>query len=481
MTFISAEPFLGHFGLGGVGDSAKQVARFLDHLGIEGIPNAVIKEVRDGEIELEGGRVLPFAYSMIVPPFAGVDAVRDSEGLSNPMGFVPIDARFRHPDHPDVYSAGVATAIAPPEPTEVPAGVPKTGQMSETMAKVAAQNIVADLKARQPPRHAAGATCRRSACSTRATTGSSSRPTTCSRTACTPTATSRRRASWPGRRRTGPSSPSSATSWPAASAASWPSDPLGPMLLAAVLGLVIGLVVGMVGGGGAVLAVPALVYGVGLGVQEATTASLAVVASAALTGAIAQSRRGAVCWSSALWFASAAALGSVAGTAANDALGGAVLLLAFSAVMLAAARATWQRAGAPAAASTGCPRARVRLLIPAGLAVGALTGLVGVGGGFVIVPALAIGLSFGMREAMGTSMVIVAIVSVFGLGAHLAAGLTLDVPIAMAMGAAALLGALAGPRLADRVPTQALGRGFAGLVVVIAVGVAAATLAGASV
>lgn len=145
MTFLSAEPFLGHFGLGGVGDSSKRVTDFLERMGIEGIPNNVITEVRDGEMELEGGRVLPFAYSMIVPPFTGVDAVRESEGLANPMGFVPIDDRFRHPDLPEVYAAGVATAIAPPEATPVPAGVPKTGQMSETMAKVAAQNIVADI------------------------------------------------------------------------------------------------------------------------------------------------------------------------------------------------------------------------------------------------------------------------------------------------------------------------------------------------
>ena len=145
VTFLSAEPYMGHFGLGGVGDSSKRVTRFLDHLGIEGIPNNVITEVRDGEIELEGGRVLPFAYSMIVPPFTGVDAVRESDGLANAMGFVPIDDRYRHPELPDVYAAGVATAIAPPEATPVPAGVPKTGQMSEMMAKVAAQNIVADV------------------------------------------------------------------------------------------------------------------------------------------------------------------------------------------------------------------------------------------------------------------------------------------------------------------------------------------------
>ncbi len=145
VTFVTAEPFLGHFGLGGVGDSAAQVGKFFDHLGIEGIANNVITEVRDGSMTLEGGRELEFAYSMIVPPFSGVDAVRDSEGLANPVGFVPIDDRFRHPDQPDVYSAGVATAVAPPEETAVPAGVPKTGQMSETMAKVAAQNIVADV------------------------------------------------------------------------------------------------------------------------------------------------------------------------------------------------------------------------------------------------------------------------------------------------------------------------------------------------
>lgn len=146
VTFITAEPYLGHFGLGGVGDSSERVARYFDRLGIEGITNAVIKEARDGAIELDDGRTLPFAYSMIVPPFTGVDAVREAPGLANPAGFVPIDAEFRHPEHPDVLAAGVAIAIAPPEPTAVPAGVPKTGHMSEVMARVAAHNVVADIK-----------------------------------------------------------------------------------------------------------------------------------------------------------------------------------------------------------------------------------------------------------------------------------------------------------------------------------------------
>jgi sulfide:quinone oxidoreductase len=150
VTFVTAEPFLGHFGLGGVGDSSGRVEALFAKLGIEGIANNVIAEVRDGEMELDGGRVLPFAYSMIVPPFTGVDAVKETEGLSNPMGFIPIDDEFRHPEHPDVFAAGVDIAIAPPAQTPVPAGVPKTGQMSETMARIAALNIAADINDTQP-------------------------------------------------------------------------------------------------------------------------------------------------------------------------------------------------------------------------------------------------------------------------------------------------------------------------------------------
>ena len=114
VTFVSAEPDLGQFGLGGVGDSSKHVTRSFDRLGIEGLPNTVINEVRDGEIELESGRVLPFAYATIVPPFTGVDAVPDADGLANAMGLVPVDDEFRHPEQRDVYAAGVAIAIAPP-------------------------------------------------------------------------------------------------------------------------------------------------------------------------------------------------------------------------------------------------------------------------------------------------------------------------------------------------------------------------------
>lgn len=146
VTFITAEPFIGHLGLGGVANSQQRIERYLDKLGIEGIPNSSIKQVRDGELELHNGRVLPFAYSMIVPPFTGVDLIRQAPGLANAMEFIPITDEYNHPEHPEIYAAGVDIAIAPPGQTPVPAGVPKTGQMSETMAKVAAQNIASDIQ-----------------------------------------------------------------------------------------------------------------------------------------------------------------------------------------------------------------------------------------------------------------------------------------------------------------------------------------------
>lgn len=145
VKFISAEPELGHFGLGGVGNSHTLVEKFFDRLDIEGLPNTEISRVTETEFELASGRKLAHKYSMIVPPFSGVDVIASTEGLANPMGFVPVDEHYRHPEHPEVYAAGVAIAIAPPDPTPVPAGVPKTGQMTETMAKVAAHNIAAEI------------------------------------------------------------------------------------------------------------------------------------------------------------------------------------------------------------------------------------------------------------------------------------------------------------------------------------------------
>ncbi len=142
---------------------------------------------------------------------------------------------------------------------------------------------------------------------------------------------------------------------------------------------------------------------------------------------------------------------------------------------------TWRRAGSPASGVGGCPQARARVLIPAGVIVGALTGLVGVGGGFVVVPALAIGLSFGMREAIehldGHRRDRLALRIARTSGRRRPAGR----PDRRGDGRRGRHGALLGPRFADRISTRALGQGFAVLVVLVALGVAGATVAGVSV
>ena len=142
-------------GLGGVGDSKSLMESEFRQRDVRWSVNAKVAAVRDGEMDVvemdEAGQpkkthTLPFAYSMILPAFTGVDAVRQSEGLGNPRGFTPIDEYQRHPTFGNVYSIGVCVAIAPPEPTPVPTGVPKTGFMIESMVTAVAENIKADLE-----------------------------------------------------------------------------------------------------------------------------------------------------------------------------------------------------------------------------------------------------------------------------------------------------------------------------------------------
>jgi len=239
------------------------------------------------------------------------------------------------------------------------------------------------------------------------------------------------------------------------------------------LGLAIGVALGMLGGGGSVLAVPVLVYALGQGVHEATTASLVIVATGALAGGLRHARARRVCWGHAAAFVAGALPGAAGGTALGDAVGGGTLLVAFAGLMLAVAAATWRRGGGrrpPEGDSPppGCPGLRLAHAIAAGALVGVLTGLFGVGGGFLIVPMLALALAFSMRLAVGTSLVIIAGTSVTGLIAHMVAGRGLDVALTGTMTAACLAGALGGAALAGRVPQRALARGFAGLVAVVA-------------
>jgi uncharacterized membrane protein YfcA len=244
-------------------------------------------------------------------------------------------------------------------------------------------------------------------------------------------------------------------------------------LAAIPFGLAIGLSLGALGGGGSVLAVPVLVYVLGLSVHDATTSSLVVVTAGALAGGLGHAREGRVCWRHAAAFTSAALPGVVVGTWLGNAVSGAAIIATFAAVMLAAAAATWRKAStdpgtAPGAAQTACPPLRVARDLAAGLLVGAMTGFFGVGGGFLIVPALAMALALSMRLAVGTSLAIITATSVMALAAHLLAGRGLEPGVTATMTVACIAGALAGVRVAGRLRPRRLGRGFASLVVLVA-------------
>jgi len=210
-----------------------------------------------------------------------------------------------------------------------------------------------------------------------------------------------------------------------------------------------------------------LVYVLGEDVHSATTASLAVVVAAALAGGAVQASRTQVCWAQVAVFVPAALAGVVAGTLANEAVGGDVILLAFVPVLLAAAAFTWTRAGGSEHPEQGCPPLDPGRASVAGLAVGGLTGFLGVGGGFLVVPMLALAMSFSLRRAIGTSLVIVGFVSVAGLGVHLWRGAEVDAGPTAAMALGCAIGALAGARIATRLPQRTLGRAFSTVLVAV--------------
>ena len=242
------------------------------------------------------------------------------------------------------------------------------------------------------------------------------------------------------------------------------------MLLAVPFGLLIGLVVGTVGGGGAILALPVLVYVLGEGVGPATTASLIVVALAAAIGAGARTNDRQVCWRIAFAFAAPAAAGSLLGTLGNNLIDPRVLILTFVPVMLLAAGATWQRAsGDHDDALEGCPPMALGRTTVAGLGVGGLTGFFGVGGGFLIMPVLTIWLGVHFRQAVGTSLVVITLTAIAALGSHLLTGAELDWAITVTLAAATSAGALAGTAIERRLPQRPLEQGFALIVLAVAI------------
>jgi sulfide:quinone oxidoreductase len=147
ITYLTSEPYLGHMGVGGLGLSKRFLEDEFARLDIKTITSQAIDEVVPDEIRLAGGGKVPFKLAMLAPPFKGVAGVAS---LGNPRGFIPADNYYRHPEHSNIDPIGVAMALAPPEPTPVPTGVPKTGFMTVRMAKAAAANIAAELENHAP-------------------------------------------------------------------------------------------------------------------------------------------------------------------------------------------------------------------------------------------------------------------------------------------------------------------------------------------
>ncbi len=163
MTFVTSEPYIGHLGLGGVGDSKGMLESELRKQDIKWITNARTTKVEEGkmfveELDNQGNVIkeheLPFKHSMMLPSFKGVDAVNDvGEDLVNPRGFVKIDDYQRNPKYHNIYSAGVCVAIPPVEATPVNTGAPKTGYMIESMVTAIVHNIKDELEKGAEPSH----------------------------------------------------------------------------------------------------------------------------------------------------------------------------------------------------------------------------------------------------------------------------------------------------------------------------------------
>ncbi|MCC7320779.1 MAG: FAD-dependent oxidoreductase [Rubellimicrobium sp.] len=159
MTYVTSEPYVGHLGLDGVGDTRGLLESEMREKHIKWMTSTRVKKVEEGRMTVEeiaddgsvkAERELPFAFAMMLPAFRGIKPLRGIEGLVNPRGFVIVDKHQRNPKYPEIFGVGVCVAIPPTGPTPVPCGVPKTGFMIESMVTATAHNIGALLRGHEP-------------------------------------------------------------------------------------------------------------------------------------------------------------------------------------------------------------------------------------------------------------------------------------------------------------------------------------------
>jgi uncharacterized membrane protein YfcA len=236
------------------------------------------------------------------------------------------------------------------------------------------------------------------------------------------------------------------------------------LVVALLGGLLIGGLLAVLGAGGSVLAVPVLVVGLGLGPYAATTGSLVVVGSAAAAGAVVAVRRREAALDRGLLFAAAAVVGAVAGATASSRVAPGVLLVTFALLLAVVAVLMLVRPSPPPGDLTAvvtlrpwrCDCPRLLAVVATATAVGFLTGFLGVGGGFLVVPALVVALGLDLRAAVGTSLAVIALTSAVALATRLFQGAVLDWAPVLVLTAVALGATLLGRHLATRVPLTVL-------------------------
>ncbi|WP_026537020.1 sulfite exporter TauE/SafE family protein [Arthrobacter sp. 9MFCol3.1] len=250
------------------------------------------------------------------------------------------------------------------------------------------------------------------------------------------------------------------------------------MIAALSLGLIVGVVLGVVGGGGSIIAVPALVYGVGMSPAEAIPTSLLVVGISSLAALIPRLREG-INWPVVLIVGAAGIPAAWTGTALGRLLDPNILMLAFAVIMVIAGirmlARTRETDGSCSIGPTRAFRTCAPKAVGVGLLVGFLTGLLGVGGGFLITPALTLFLGLRMKQAVGSSLAIIVINSAAGFGAH-AAGFTIEWPTVLGFAVPAILGSLFAARLARRLQDKHIRVSFAVLIFAVAAWVTASTV-----
>ncbi|NUP08960.1 MAG: sulfite exporter TauE/SafE family protein [Polyangiaceae bacterium] len=239
------------------------------------------------------------------------------------------------------------------------------------------------------------------------------------------------------------------------------------LILPALLAILVGVALGLLGGGGSILTVPILVYAAKLPAHEAIATSLFVVGTTSVAALVPHARAGRVRYETGAIFGAASMVGAFASGKAAHYIPAGVLLVAFAVMMAVTAAAMMRNARREPREPDGAERRTLWKILVEGLVVGAVTGLVGAGGGFLVVPALVLLGGLPMRDAIGTSLLVIAMKSFAGFAGYLTS-VTIDWTIASVVAGAAVVGSFAGAGLVKRIPQATLRRGFAWFVVAMA-------------